>query len=405
MCLVSRTCISCVDNSSTDIPPSVFLRVLEYYGGILFLTTNRVGIIDEAFKSRIHISLYYEPLSRSQTIEIFRVNIRKLREIEDAKEKLLSGDGGQHQHPRLSIKAKSIVDYAKRHWDDYEDAPHLRWNGRQIRNAFQIASSLAHYNMRSRASVSQPDVLDATAGGGAAAAEQVACPVLDASQFDKVADAVERFGHYLDETKAMTDADQARLDNVRADNVRNEHLAARRAQHSPYGQPATPSPAQSRRTVGGLQQQQQRRPPAYGGSPQVPAAATRGQGRARGGAQVGLGRNQTVGTAPAAREAVAASRASRTRPPAQPQPRSPAPGRVQQQGQAPRRRPAQPPPPPEPEFDDDYDDDALDPADAGPARYGAYEEETFEEGYDEDFDDEGPELPAAEAVVDEDYDD
>jgi hypothetical protein len=37
----------------------VFLRVLEYYSGILFLTTNRVGIMDEAFKSRIHVSLYY----------------------------------------------------------------------------------------------------------------------------------------------------------------------------------------------------------------------------------------------------------------------------------------------------------------------------------------------------------
>lgn len=37
---------------------SVFLRVLEYYSGILFLTTNRVGTIDEAFKSRIQISLY-----------------------------------------------------------------------------------------------------------------------------------------------------------------------------------------------------------------------------------------------------------------------------------------------------------------------------------------------------------
>ncbi|KAF6823251.1 AAA family [Colletotrichum musicola] len=367
---------------------SVFLRTLEYYGGILFLTTNRVGIIDEAFKSRIHISLYYEPLSRSQTIEIFRVNIRKLREIEDAKEELLSGDSGQQpqqQHPRLSIKAKSIVDYAKRHWDEHADAPHLRWNGRQIRNAFQIASSLAHYNMRARASGGQTD---------AGSAEQVACPVLDATQFDKVADAVERFGHYLDETKAMTDADQARLDNTRADNMRNEHLGARRTQQSPYGQPATPSLAQSRRPAQGLQPQ--RRPPAYGGSPQVPAPVTRG----RGGARTALGRStgQTTGAAPAAR----VSRVSRTAPPAQPQPRSPAPGRAQA-GQVLRRRAAQPPPPPELEFDDDYDDDALDLA--GPAHYGAYEEEAFEEGYDEDFDDEGPEAPAAEAVAEEDYED
>lgn len=36
---------------------SIFLRALEYYSGILFLTTNRVGSIDEAFRSRIHMRL------------------------------------------------------------------------------------------------------------------------------------------------------------------------------------------------------------------------------------------------------------------------------------------------------------------------------------------------------------
>jgi AAA+ superfamily predicted ATPase len=39
---------------------SVFLRMLEYYKGLLFLTTNRVGSFDEAFKSRVHISLFCE---------------------------------------------------------------------------------------------------------------------------------------------------------------------------------------------------------------------------------------------------------------------------------------------------------------------------------------------------------
>lgn len=42
---------------------SVFLRSLEYYAGVLFLTTNRVGSIDQAFKSRIHLSVYY-PVQR-----------------------------------------------------------------------------------------------------------------------------------------------------------------------------------------------------------------------------------------------------------------------------------------------------------------------------------------------------
>lgn len=48
----------------------VFLRVLEYYSGILFLTTNRVGVFDQAFRSRIHMSFFYPKLDQKATIEI-----------------------------------------------------------------------------------------------------------------------------------------------------------------------------------------------------------------------------------------------------------------------------------------------------------------------------------------------
>ena len=41
---------------------SVFLRELEYYQGIMFLTTNRVKQIDDAIASRIHLPLKYESL-------------------------------------------------------------------------------------------------------------------------------------------------------------------------------------------------------------------------------------------------------------------------------------------------------------------------------------------------------
>jgi ATPase family associated with various cellular activities (AAA) len=41
---------------------SVFLRSLEYYKGIFFLTTNRVGDFDEAVCSRIHLFLKYHDL-------------------------------------------------------------------------------------------------------------------------------------------------------------------------------------------------------------------------------------------------------------------------------------------------------------------------------------------------------
>ncbi|KAI0967077.1 hypothetical protein F4678DRAFT_258632 [Xylaria arbuscula] len=117
---------------------SVFLRVLEYYNGLLFLTTNRVGTIDDAFKSRIHMSLYYPPLDKTQTRDIFRLNIAKLREIEGQRHEMTG-------EPPLRINESQIIDFAARHFDE-KGRSTGGWNGRQIRNAFQIASSLAHHN-------------------------------------------------------------------------------------------------------------------------------------------------------------------------------------------------------------------------------------------------------------------
>ena len=51
---------------------SIFLRILEYYEGILFLTTNRVDNIDAAFQSRIHISMQYKELSISSRRHVWR---------------------------------------------------------------------------------------------------------------------------------------------------------------------------------------------------------------------------------------------------------------------------------------------------------------------------------------------
>ncbi len=51
---------------------SIFLRILEYYEGFLFLTTNRVDNIDAAFESRIHLSLQYEELSLSSRYHIWK---------------------------------------------------------------------------------------------------------------------------------------------------------------------------------------------------------------------------------------------------------------------------------------------------------------------------------------------
>ena len=50
---------------------SVFLRVLEYYDGILILTTNRIGTFDEAFKSRVQLALHYPKLNEDGRREVW----------------------------------------------------------------------------------------------------------------------------------------------------------------------------------------------------------------------------------------------------------------------------------------------------------------------------------------------
>lgn len=49
------------DASERNALVAVFLRHLEYFSGIVFLTTNRVHVFDEAMKSRIHLALGYKP--------------------------------------------------------------------------------------------------------------------------------------------------------------------------------------------------------------------------------------------------------------------------------------------------------------------------------------------------------
>ncbi|KAF2794256.1 P-loop containing nucleoside triphosphate hydrolase protein [Melanomma pulvis-pyrius CBS 109.77] len=97
---------------------SVFLRMLEYYEGILILTSNRVGTFDEAFRSRIHIALHYDdlnPRSRKQIWNNFLERLEDTEEVENVNE------------------IKDRVDELAKH----------NLNGREIRNALSTARQLA----------------------------------------------------------------------------------------------------------------------------------------------------------------------------------------------------------------------------------------------------------------------
>ncbi|PNP39678.1 hypothetical protein TGAMA5MH_08349 [Trichoderma gamsii] len=116
--------------------------VAEYYAGILFLTTNRVGDFDEAFTSRIHMSLYYPVLNRDKTLGIFDLNFKLIK------------DRFERMGRTIKIDHDGIKRFAEMHFWYYHDA---RWNGRQIRNACQTALALAEYQAQGDSNTSEYD--------------------------------------------------------------------------------------------------------------------------------------------------------------------------------------------------------------------------------------------------------
>ena len=48
----------------------IFLRLLDYHQGVLFLTTNRVKSFDSAFHSRISVALKYPDLDVAQRQQV-----------------------------------------------------------------------------------------------------------------------------------------------------------------------------------------------------------------------------------------------------------------------------------------------------------------------------------------------
>jgi hypothetical protein len=91
--------------------------MLEYYDGMLFLTTNRIMTIDAAFQSRIQIAIKFPDLTPDMRRQIWENFINRLDEKEiEGKRELL---------------------------DHLEDMKEWNLNGRQIRNVLTTAESLA----------------------------------------------------------------------------------------------------------------------------------------------------------------------------------------------------------------------------------------------------------------------
>ena len=57
---------------------TAFIRALDYFEGILFLTTNRVGRFDKAIMSRIHIRIGFDPLDEGSRQQIWNNHFKRL---------------------------------------------------------------------------------------------------------------------------------------------------------------------------------------------------------------------------------------------------------------------------------------------------------------------------------------
>ncbi|KAK1470340.1 hypothetical protein CCUS01_06442 [Colletotrichum cuscutae] len=171
---------------------SIFLRALEYYSGVLFLTTNRVGTIDEAFRSRIHISLLYPILTEVQTIKIWEGQLARAKQ----------------RDPTLIVKTEDVLSYARNLYKQQMEKRKVGWNGRQIRNAMQTAVALAEHN--SVISSTNPDMPQS--------------PSLEIRWFDIIAAASWQFEAYLEDALQLSAREYARQFSFRADRASSDHL-------------------------------------------------------------------------------------------------------------------------------------------------------------------------------------
>ncbi|KAF9872533.1 AAA family ATPase [Colletotrichum karsti] len=100
---------------------SIFLRTLEYYSGILFMTTNRVRTFDDAFKSRIHVPLKYDGLSKESRLKVWKNFLAKVEggvDVDEAGlERLAEGELNGRQIKNIVRTAKSLAAHKKRRLD------------------------------------------------------------------------------------------------------------------------------------------------------------------------------------------------------------------------------------------------------------------------------------------------
>lgn len=158
---------------------SVFLRALEYYQGLIFLTTNRVGTFDEAVISRVNVVLHFPDLTNDDRARIWDTSFRKLG----------------NERPDVKVDF-SIYDYAYRD----ETIRNLKWNGREIRNAFNTMIALAEWDAKDKGKYTKDGKIE-----------------LRREHLQQVARLSNNFKEYLQSLRGFGEADHAKYQGLRDD--------------------------------------------------------------------------------------------------------------------------------------------------------------------------------------------
>lgn len=141
------------------------------------------------------MSLYYRPLNKQSTLNIFHENIKLMK---------------RRYGVNIKVKEQEIEKFAKRHFKTKLSG--ARWYGRQIRNAFHVAVALAENDAIEKIEKAKKKGLDSTYQ-----------PVLRTKHFEKVEKASIKFDSYFHAVIGMDHSALAEQSSLRKDDWNPKH--------------------------------------------------------------------------------------------------------------------------------------------------------------------------------------
>ena len=184
---------------------------MEYYTGILFLTTNIVGVIDEAFKSRIHIALQYPGVDLHSTEKIWNNLLDRIQR---------DNDGAAI---KIEFSRELLLEFARDHFNAHKDSQ-TTWNGRQVRNAFQTAIAMGQYERLGRAKDEGLTPAEAERSGD----KKLRTARLTRRNFEKIAKTARDFEDYITSTRGV-DSQVAQASQLRDDDFGRKMARAKKS--------------------------------------------------------------------------------------------------------------------------------------------------------------------------------